>query len=163
MVQVRKANTGDCAAIGSIIRGESGHFLVAPQGPQAQRFYAALAPSAIAQSMGDAARAYFVAELGSRVVGMIMLRGGNYVSQFFVQAQHQGHGVGAALWRVALQGALSEGASGEFKVDSSLIARPVYEKLGFTVVGDVAVRNGFTYVPMHRPASQGTCGAPPAC
>ena len=114
MVQVRIANAQDSTAIGSIIRGGGFHFLVEPNGPEAKRFYAALEPVAIANSMTEPSRYYFVAEEGSRVVGMIMTRENNYVSQFFVALQYQGQGIGGKLWRYALHSALVDGATGEF-------------------------------------------------
>ena len=153
MVQVRIASAQDSKAIGSIIRGESLHFLVDPEGEDAQRFYAALEPDSIERSMTESSRCYFVAEEGTKVVGMIMTRDNNYVSQFFVAAQYQGRGIGAKLWRHALHNALSTGATGEFKVDSSLVARPVYERLGFIPVGELTVCSGFKFIPMRRPAA----------
>ena len=99
MVRVRIANPQDGKVIGSIIRGESLHFLVEPEGVEAQRFYATLEPSAIEKSMTEPTRHYFVAEEGNRVIGMIMTRENNYVSQFFVPTEHQGRGVGTKLWR----------------------------------------------------------------
>jgi ribosomal protein S18 acetylase RimI-like enzyme len=152
MVQVRIASTQDSKAIGSIIRGESLHFLVEPEGEEAQRFYAALEPDAIEKSMTEPSRCYLVAEEGSKIVGMIMIRDNSYISQFFVVAQYQGRGIGAKLC-LALQNALSAGGSGEFKVDSSLVARPVYESLGFVAVGEPTVRSGFKFIPMHRPVA----------
>jgi GNAT superfamily N-acetyltransferase len=153
MVKVRIANPADSKAIGSIIRGESLHFLVDPEGVEAQRFYAALEPSAIENSMADPTRNYIVAEEGSRVIGMIMTRESSYISQFFVTAAYQGQGVGSKLWNFALHNALAAGATGEFKVDSSLVAKPVYETLGFIAVGEPMASNGFKYIPMHRPAT----------
>ncbi|CAD5373085.1 hypothetical protein RA210_U290026 [Rubrivivax sp. A210] len=153
MVQVRIASAQDSKAIGSIIRGESLHFLVEPDGEDAQRFYAALEPDAIEKSMTEPSRCYFVAEEGNKVIGMIMTRDNNYVSQFFVAAQYQGRGIGARLWRLALHNAVSTGAAGEFKVDSSLVAKPVYERLGFVAVGEPTVRSGFKFIPMRRPAA----------
>ncbi len=153
MVKVRIANLEDSEVIGSIIRGESLHFLVEPEGAEAQRFYASLEPCAIEKSMTEATRLYIVAEEGNKVVGMIMTRENNYVSQFFVTDAYQGRGVGSKLWSSALHSALAAGATGEFNVDSSLFAKPVYEKLGFIAVGEPTVRNGFKYIPMHRSAA----------
>jgi predicted N-acetyltransferase YhbS len=103
--------------------------------------------------MTESARSYFVAEDGNEIVGMIMIRDQNYISQFFVSAQHQSKGIGGTLWRLALNSAMANGATGEFKVDSSLIARPIYESLGFAIAGEETVRAGFKFVSMHRPAA----------
>ena len=155
MFQVRAATIKDCTAIGAIIRAESHHFLVDPDGAEAQRFYDALRPSAIEESMKHSARCYWVAEADSEVVGMIMIRDQNHISQFFVAGPHKGKGAGGKLWLLALNTALASGASGEFSVDSSLAAVPVYQSIGFAVAGVETVRNGFRFVPMHRPAFGG--------
>ena len=153
MFHIRIATREDSVAIGRVIRGESSHFLVDPEGEEARRFFESLEPSNVEKAMEDSARRYFVAEDERKVVGMIMTRDDDYVSQFFIAGSHQGRGIGGALWRFALRSAVSAGGTGEFTVDSSLVAKPIYERFGFCPVGEPTVRNGFKFISMHRPAA----------
>ncbi len=153
MLQIRIATPQDSAAIGRVIQGESMHFLVEPEGAEAQSFFESLQPQAIEKTMKESNRRYHVAEDKGQVVGMIMVRDNNYISQFFVENLYQGQGIGSALWRHALQSAISAGGTGQFTVDSSLIAHPVYERFGFSSAGKPTVSNGFKFIPMLRPAA----------
>lgn len=137
-------------AIGQVIRDQSFHFLVDPKSEEAQRFFLSLAPPAIEKSMNDPNRSYFVAEDSGAVVGVIMVRDKGYISQFFVAHSHQRRGIGRLLWNLAFKEAVAAGGSGEFAVDSSLLAQPVYAQLGFLPVGKPTVRNGFEFVSMRR-------------
>lgn len=152
MHHIRLATAQDSTAIGRIIRGESRHVLVDTESLEAQKFFASLAPAVIEQYMAESARRCCVAEEAGKVVGMIMTRDNKHISQFFVAGTHQGQGIGRALWRFALRQAVSAGGTGEFTVDSSLIAQPIYERWGFCPVGEPMVQNGFTFMAMHRPA-----------
>ncbi len=154
MVHVRTATPSDASALGVIIRGQSSQFLVDPDGEEAKRFFEALEPPAIKKLMEDPARLYFVAEDEGTIVGIIMVRDKNYISQFFVAATHQGQGVGRLLWNQALKAAVAAGASGEFSVSSSLAAEGIYERFGFATTGEPTVENGFRFVPMHRAATE---------
>jgi GNAT superfamily N-acetyltransferase len=154
VVLVRAATRSDSPAIGLVIRGESSDFLVDPGSEETERFFAALEPTAIERMMDDPARLYFVAEVGGAVVGMIMVRDKNYISQFFVASTHQGRGVGRLLWEQALRTVVDAGATGEFSVSSSLAAERTYARFGFVRSGEPTSQNGFRFVPMQRAAAE---------
>lgn len=154
MIHVRTATPSDASAIGDVIRGESTDFLVDPASEEAKQFFATLEPNAIEKMMGDPARFYWVAEDEGAVVGMIMVRDKNYVSQFFVAATHQGRGVGRLLWEHALKASVAAGTTGEFGVRSSLAAQRVYARFGFAPTGEPTSQNGFKFIPMQRAAAQ---------
>ena len=147
-MKIRPATLEDAEAIGDLIRSMSHLFLVSPNGEEATRFFASLEPASIVNSMREANRSYLVAEAKSNVVGMIMVRDGNYISQFFVAQASQGRGIGRELWLRAKATALQDFGSNEFSVDSSLGAVRAYERLGFRKVGDRTVKNGFEFVAM---------------
>jgi len=104
--------------------------------------------------MDDPARLYFVAEENGGIIGMIMLRDMNYISQFFVAATHQGRGVGRLLWEQALRTVVDAGASGAFSVSSSLAAENIYARFGFARSGEPTSQNGFRFVPMQRAGAE---------
>jgi predicted N-acetyltransferase YhbS len=154
VVSVRTATRSDVSSIGAIIRSESFGFLVDPGSEDAKRFFAALEPAAIEKLMDDPTRLYFVAVDHEAVVGMIMVRNNNYISQFFVAATHQGRGVGRLLWQHALETVVAAGATGEFCVSSSLAAECIYARFGFARSGEPTAQNGFKFVPMQREAAE---------
>ena len=152
MQSCRLANQADAAAISSLVLSLASDMLVEPEGEEAQRFYAAMSPMALTTYLEMPSRLYVVAEVEGQVQGMIMVRENNYIGQFFVALPHQGKGIGSALWHFALAQARSFGGTGEFKVNSSLAAVPVYSRFGFTVTGTAEVENGFKFIPMRRQA-----------
>jgi ribosomal protein S18 acetylase RimI-like enzyme len=147
-MKIRSATVADAEAIGTLIRGLSDDFLVDPSSSESQAFFDSLTAAAIAQQMDEINRFYLVAAAGSEVVGMIMVRGGSYIVQFFVAPTFQGRGVGRMLWHAARERALAQFNPPEFTVDSSLGAVGAYERLGFRTVGERTVKNGFVFIPM---------------
>jgi GNAT superfamily N-acetyltransferase len=112
-----------------------------------------MSPKELTKYMEMPSRFYVVAEVDGQIQGMIMVRENNYVGQFFVDQAHQGKGIGSALWRFALAQARHFGGSGEFTVNSSLAAVPVYSRFGFVASGSSEVANGFKFIPMRKEAS----------
>jgi len=153
MQSCRLATPTDAVALSALVLGLVSDMLVDPEGEEAQRFYAAMSPTELAKYLEMPTRFYVVAEVDGQVQGMIMVRDNNYIGQFFVAQSHQGKGVGSALWRFAFAQARSHGGTGEFKVNSSLVAVPIYSRFGFTVAGAAEVENGFKFIPMRREAA----------
>ena len=153
-MKIRDASVDDAKAIGDLIRSMSHLFLVSPYGEDAVRFFASLTPESILKSMQETNRFCLVAEAESEVVGMVMVRDGNYISKFFVAQAFQGRGIGRQLWLGAKAKAIQEFSSNEFSVNSSLGAVHAYECLGFRKVGDRTVKNGFEFIPMRFAGEQ---------
>ena len=142
----------DALAIGQLVRSLVVDSLVDPEGEDAAGFYATLTPAEVARRKAMPSLFYAVAENSGKVLGMILVRDSNYVGQFFVVQEHQGKGIGSALWRFALERALQSGGTGEFTVLSSVSAKAIYERLGFVATGSPEVKHGFRFIPMHRGA-----------
>lgn len=160
MHSVRRATGADAVEIGPLVRRLVGDSLLDPTSEEAQRFYETLEPAEVAKAMALPNRFYAVAEVGREVCGMIMVRDGNHVGQFFVHENHQGKGIGSALWRFALASVTGAGGSGKFTVRSSVSAEPVYRRLGFVPTGPVQVQQGFRFIPMLRAGEN--AASPPA-
>lgn len=152
MQTVRLAKPTDAAAVSSLVLNLVGDMLVDPEGEDAKRFFAAMAPLELMSYMELPTRFYVVAEVDAELQGMIMIRDNNYVGQFFVNHAYQGRGIGSELWRFALTQAQRLGGTGEFTVNSSLAAVPVYGRFGFTATGGPEAAHGFKFVPMRREA-----------
>lgn len=89
------------------------------------REYIAGCPVYVAES-GGALRAFY---------GFRDLDGRLFLHDMFVEPSHIGRGVGAALWRHALETARAEGCS-EFFIESDPFAEPFYLRMGARRVGD---------------------------
>ncbi|MFC8921978.1 GNAT family N-acetyltransferase [Cellulosimicrobium sp. NPDC057127] len=76
-----------------------------------------------------------VAELDGIVVGFADLRSDGLVDMLFVDPRAGGRGVARALLTVILHDAEARGIA-ELRTYASRSARPVFERLGFTVVAD---------------------------
>ncbi len=93
---------------------------------------------------------FFGAFLKDELVGVIALRGTSHISLFFVDARHQGKGVGRALFHAA-QAACTEC---EMTVNSSPYAVGIYQKLGFHPLSGEQVTDGIRFTPMKRVQTQ---------
>lgn len=67
-----------------------------------------------------------------------------HVVLFFVRAESQGRGIGRALWEHLLVHSVCPA----YTVNASLYAAPIYERLGFAVMGDEQETDGIRYIPM---------------
>lgn len=150
MPTIRLALPTDAAAVSALVLSLADESMVDPAGEEARHFRGLMTPSEMTRYFDMSNRFYAVAEVDGEVHGMLMVLNDNYVGQFFVSEAHQGQGVGSALWRFAFAHALQRGGTGEFTVKSSLVAVPVYTRLGFTATGAVEEAHGFRFVPMRR-------------
>lgn len=67
-----------------------------------------------------------------------------HVVLFFVRAEHQGQGLGRALWEYLL----IRQACDIYTVNASPFAVPIYHRLGFRENGEEQVQDGIRYLPM---------------
>lgn len=141
---LRRATPRDAEPISALMHALSDHFLVRPEGPDAAAFFASTSPDAMREKIAAADRRVHVAQVGQAFAGFIVVRNGNYISQFFVAPEFQGLGLGRQLWDAARD----EAQSGGFSVDSSLSAVPIYERFGFRATGPRQQAEGMVFVPM---------------
>ncbi len=98
---------------------------------------------------------YHVAEDDGLLAGFVAVRDRSHLFHMFVGKQWQGRGLARRLWEVARAAAIESGGSGEFTVNSSNHAVPVYESLGFVRTAPRQFTKGLYYNPM-RHAGQGS-------
>lgn len=106
-----------------------------------------MTPAAIAKYIRSGYR-YHVAEDEDEIVGIVGVRENSHLYHLFVAESHQGHGLAKALWKKAMNESLCRGNPGEFTVNSSLNAQPVYEHLGFVTLSKPITKHGVIYTPM---------------
>ncbi len=87
----------------------------------------------------------FVAERGGVVVGFADVNTDGYVDRLFVHPAATRQGVGGALLRQVHRVAESEGLS-RLTTHASEVARPVFEKAGFSVVHAESVSRGAVHL-----------------
>ena len=78
------------------------------------------------------------------VRGVLATRGSSHIALFFVDAAHQGIGIGRALFSAAWDACRTDGMT----VNSSPYAVEIYRRLGFEPVSGEQVRDGIRYTPM---------------
>lgn len=152
---IRAARVEDAEAVSVLITSLSRYFLADPDDPgAAAAFLATLTPSAVRERLRDERYRYHVAEVDSELAGVVGMRDAAHLYHLFVAEPFHGRGIAAALWDAARREALASGNPGEFTVNSSPHAIPVYERFGFRAAGALQVADGIAYLPMRlaRPA-----------
>ncbi|MFZ5442093.1 MAG: GNAT family N-acetyltransferase [Myxococcota bacterium] len=89
---------------------------------------------------------------GERLVGLCAVRDHNHLTLFFVRPDAQGRGVGRRLFDAMLARVRrASPAARDLEVQSSPVAVPVYEALGFHRCGAELDEGGIRSIPMTRP------------
>ncbi len=90
-----------------------------------------------------------VTEEGDRLVGMLDVRDGSHIALFFVDVGCHGRGIGRNLLEHAIERCrVVDPDVRTVTANSSPWAVPVYERLGFVVVGPESEHKGIRCVPM---------------
>ncbi|WP_420126884.1 GNAT family N-acetyltransferase [Longimicrobium sp.] len=147
-MHIRPATAGDAAGISALILSVSRFFTLHPDGEGAEAFLANLSPQAIGGYLVSPAFAYQVAEEDGALAGVVAIRDNAHLHHLFVAAAHHGRGLARQLWDAAREAALRAGNPGEFTVNSSIYAIPVYERFGFVPTGPRVEQNGIAFLPM---------------
>jgi GNAT superfamily N-acetyltransferase len=147
-MRIRPATGDDAAAISALILGVSPSFTLRPDGEGAEVFLATLSPEAIGGYLASPDYAYRVAEEDGALAGVVAVRENRHLYHLFVAEAFQGRGLSRRLWDAARDAALRAGNPGEFTVNSSLYAVPVYEKFGFHPTDPRVEQHGVAWVPM---------------
>lgn len=139
----------DAPAISALIAALSRYFLADPDRPEdAAAFLETITPAGVAATLADERFRYHVAEADGVPVGVVGVRDGRHLYHLFVAEPFHGRGIAARLWAHARRVALPDGDAGEFTVNSSLHAVPVYRRLGFVEDGERTVKDGIAWLPM---------------
>lgn len=91
---------------------------------------------------------YHVAEIDGEIAGFIAVREYKHLYHMFVAKKYHGRGIASALWEVARRAAVEGGGSGDFTVNASNYALPVYEAMGFERTAPMQCVNGLYFNPM---------------
>ena len=145
---IRAAVVGDSESISKLICKLSVKFITTEFSSQGREFLlSTMTPDTIEKHMQSGYR-YHVAEMGSKLVGVVAVRDNTHLYHLFVAEQYQRQGIAKKLWQLAMEECLSNGNRGEFTVNSSEYALGVYKHFGFVAQPGSRVRNGVVFFPM---------------
>lgn len=147
-MHIRPATPADAGAISALIRAVSHFFTVRPDGEGAEEFFAEITPEAMADRLASPDYRYRVAEEDGALAGVVAIRENRHLYHLFVVPSEHRRGLARQLWTTAMNEALDAGNPGEFTVNSSLYAVPVYQRFGFRATGPRMETKGIAFVPM---------------
>ena len=79
----------------------------------------------------------------NKIIGMVSLSNGNYLSLLFVDKQYQGNGIGKRLVEI-----IDNLVLGDLEVSALISTRSFYEHIGFKINGNLEKKEGISYYPM---------------
>lgn len=146
---VRLALPADASAIAELIRGVAERTFLREFTPSGRlRFLSDHAPEVMMARLQSPEFRYDLVEANGMPAGVVGMRRQSHLFSLYVAADWQRQGLGRLLWDHSRAHALDRGMKGEFTVNSSMNAVPVYERLGFVREGSVVDHLGVQYVPM---------------
>lgn len=145
---IHRASATDAAAISLLINSLASHFLLHPQGQGAEAFLQSISPASLQKLIEAPNMAYYKATQGEHLAGVVALRDNAHLYHLFVSPAFQGQRLGRLLWEHVRDEALSCANTGQFTVNSTPHAVPVYECFGFKATGPRLEKNGIAFVPM---------------
>jgi len=147
-MNTRLGTPSDARSIASLIREFQPMLTLDPTGAGADQYLSSVSEEAEAEYLSSPRYLYLVAEEHDKLIGFIALRDNAHLFHLFVEPRFQRQGVARALWNQAHQAALQSGNLGEFTVNSSMMAIPVYERFGFVAAGEPVMTHGIAFLPM---------------
>ena len=145
---IRQATPDDADQLSALIGSLAHFFFSTPDGGGAEKFVEATTPAALRIFVARPDINYLIGEWDGEFCGAAAIRECRHLHHLFVAPAYQGRGTGKQLWLAARDAALAAGNPGEFTVNASLNAVPVYRRFGFEPVGGPQQGNGLIFQPM---------------
>ncbi|MES2315999.1 MAG: GNAT family N-acetyltransferase [Pseudomonadota bacterium] len=147
-MHIRPITDDDIPAVAALMRGLSEEYIVHDCSVASAASFVRENDEAGLRSFIRAGMAYHVAEQDGQILGFIAVREYKHLLHMFVDKQHHRRGIASALWAVARQAAIDAGNPGEYTVNSSNYAVPVYKAMGFVQTEPTQCKNGIYFNPM---------------
>jgi GNAT superfamily N-acetyltransferase len=148
-VVLRPARPEDAEAISGLIMSLARFFLADPDHPErAAAFFPTISPAGIAEKLASDRHRYHVAEVDGALAGIVGMRDGRHLAHLFVAEPFRGRGIATLLWETVRREARAQGNPGEFTLNSTRYAAPLYERFGFRATSAVRVADGIAFIPM---------------
>jgi len=91
---------------------------------------------------------YLVAEEEQSIIGVIAIKDNSHMFHLFVDQNHHQRGIAKMLWQQMREQSIERGNNGEFTLNSTTYALPVYQRWGFEVISEAKRAYGIRYTPM---------------
>lgn len=152
-MNIRIATPADAEQISSLIIDLSTPFYTSPTRAGAEPFLASVNAEAQCRNLSASNFLYYVVESHGQLAGVVALRDNAHLFHLFVASSLHRTGLATRLWNIVKAEALAAGNTGQFTVNSSLNAVPVYERFGFICTGEVQQMHGISFQPMQLHAN----------
>ena len=153
-IEYRSVTPGDEDSVHNFISNVFNQ-LVAPEYSQegVDEFLRYIQPEALAEHL-KTDHFGIMANSGSDIIGVIVIRNHSHVALFFVDARYQRSGIGRKLLSKALEICdRHEGKPSKLTVNASPNSKSAYEKLHFEATDAEQCVNGIRFIPMRRVTS----------
>ena len=147
-LKVRVALEADAQSVAELVKDVAHYFLADPSGKGAGEFMSNISQTAMAGYIASPAFRYIVGFIDCKLAGVAALRDNKHIYHLVVHTTFHRQGVANKLWQRLKSDALAAGNPGEFTVNSSLYAVPVYLRFGFVPTDDQQMKNGIQFQPM---------------
>ena len=142
MMKLRQATLQDAEAIRILIHPYIHDFAVNIEGEQK------FSIETICQLIHTPELYYWLLEDKGRLKGVIAYKKPAHLIHFFVDSRYQKQGLGRYMWNFVEE--KLKLSSESMSVNSSEYAVPIYQKMGFKVISDVAEAYGLRFVKMQK-------------
>jgi GNAT superfamily N-acetyltransferase len=148
-VSIRPIAPKDVDLVAELLSGLAAEFIVHEFDAEAQRQFPRENSAECIRGFIAAGFRYHVAEANGSVVGFVGVRENKHLYHLFVAKPVQRQGIGRELWEFAKRECECLGHRGDFTVNSSNNAVPIYERWGFRRDGPPKTNaSGVVYNPM---------------
>jgi GNAT superfamily N-acetyltransferase len=145
---IRPGNARDAKAVADLIASFQQILTLEPGGAGAEQYLASVCEEAERQYLESPRYEYLLLESDGTLVGFIAMRDKWHLFHLFVTAARQRSGIARTLWEQAQRMSMGTSLRGEFTVNSSLNAVPVYRSFGFEPSATVVHAHGIAFLPM---------------
>lgn len=147
-MNIRPASLQDASAISKLILSVAHYFTLNSDGTGAEGFLKTISKEAIEGYIDDSNFRYLAGFVDENLAGVVAIRDNKHLYHLFVSPKFQRRGFARELWSTAMEEAIQLGSRGEFTVNSTPFAAPVYTSFGFEVVGQRVETKGIAFIPM---------------
>lgn len=149
LIEYREMKPGDESHVFTFITEVFNQF-VAPEFSQEgiEEFLKYIQPDALAAHL-KSNHFGFIASVGSKVIGVIVVRDYNHIALFFVDSKRQRKGIGGELLRMALERCrFHDEKTSHVTVNASPNSETAYIRLNFESTNSEQCVHGIRFVPM---------------
>lgn len=143
-MNIRMANRGDISNITKLVESLSHFYLEAENDELPAWLLDTLTNDAFLKRIQSDDNYTCVYELKNEIVGYLSFKGNSHLYHLFVAKDHQGKGISRVLWEYAVKICVSD----VYTLRSSLFAVPIYERFGFTSIGEPDMKDGISFQAM---------------